>query len=69
MGMSVPEFLDVSNAWPHLDERDERVRVAVNNAMNNLIGYPHGKEDHLPHSPRVIARVLAKWRGATHGRG
>ena len=69
MGVSVLEFLDVLNAWPHLDERDERVRVGVSNAMNNLIGYPHGKEDLLPYPRKTISRVFAKWRGDTPERG
>ena len=45
----------------------ERQDLAVNNALNNLLGYPHGKEsswsEFISADPTEVADVLARWRG------
>ena len=40
---------------------------ALNNAMNNLLGYPHGKHDawtkYFDFTPEELRAVFVKWRG------
>lgn len=64
-GMEVPEFLAVVDKWPNVDDSEESVFLAINNAMNNLLGYPHGQDlnDHIRASKPDILRVFQKWRG------
>jgi hypothetical protein len=44
-GIERGEVKEVLNAWPDVTEEDEVVSLVLNNAMNNLLGYPHGCED------------------------
>ncbi len=66
MGFSPEEFCDIANRWPNVDFDSTDVRVAVNNSMNNLLGYPHHCEADWPQyisvSPLEVARLLKKWR-------
>jgi hypothetical protein len=34
----------IADGWPELRRPSEEVARAVNNALNNLLGYPHGKD-------------------------
>lgn len=65
MGLEVSEFLAVVVQWPDVDDSDTVVYLAINNAMNNLLGYPHGKElsRYMDASRPEIARIFTKWRG------
>lgn len=67
MGIEVKDLLAVVNKWPEVDDSEEVVFLAINNSMNNLLGYPHGKHfmwSEFIHAPQSeIARVFAKWRG------
>lgn len=40
-GISRAELAEVVAAWPEVDEHTDEVRLAIRNAMNNLLGYPH----------------------------
>jgi hypothetical protein len=57
----------VVNRWPVDDEQDEVAHLAINNALNNLIGYPHRREHEWPQHISVpaaeVGRIFAKWRG------
>lgn len=70
------ELREMVAAWPDATvttswEVDaERVMfTAVNNVLNNLIGYPHGEWDRLSAElgvgPRELADILGRWRGDT----
>ncbi len=52
--------------WPRVDEADPNVQRAINNAMANLLGYPHGCERDwhrfISADPGVVNRIFAKWR-------
>jgi hypothetical protein len=65
-GLDVNQFLDVYQAWPDVDDAEEAVALAINNAMNNLLGYPHGYHEQwsimMVASQRDVARVFKKWR-------
>lgn len=66
MGVTVDEFIEIINTWPEIDENDENVLMAINNSMNNLLGYPHGKHDQWEEYMDVplnrINEVFQKWR-------
>lgn len=57
---------------PTLDETREDVRIAINNALNNLTGYPHRCSPEvwhqfIPAHPDEVRRILKKWkRSPTH---
>ena len=57
----------VVDAWPAVDETSENVVLAINNSMNNLLGYPHGRDrewrQYISVSPEEVARIFGKWRG------
>ena len=67
MGIEVKDFLKVVAKWPDVDEAEETVFLAINNSLNNLLGYPHGKHskwsEYVSASQSEVARVFAKWRG------
>lgn len=46
----------IAAAWPETDAHD-----AVNNVLNMLLIYPHGRQ--LPAPGQEIALALARWRG------
>jgi hypothetical protein len=56
----------VAEEWPSWDNEGEQ-SVAVNNALNHLLGYPHKRwdvwSDYISSSPIEVVRVLARWRG------
>jgi hypothetical protein len=45
-GLDRSEVRQVLNDWPNVDWSNTIVMRALNNTLNNLIGYPHGMEDH-----------------------
>ena len=65
-GLERSEVKAVLRAWPKLVETKEEVQVAINNTLNNLLGYPHGCEKEWPHfisvSSNEVKRVFNKWR-------
>jgi hypothetical protein len=64
------EAKEVLESWPNVNEEDKIVSLVINNAMNNLLGYPHRCEgvwdEHISVPREEVARVYGKWRG---GRG
>jgi hypothetical protein len=65
-GLERAEVAEISRTWPNVDESDERVDLAVNNALGNLAGYPHGREQDwdrfLSVSPARLLDALKRWR-------
>jgi hypothetical protein len=76
-GLSHEQVTQLVRAWPHLDGlpeevlADRGVEVAINNAMNNLLGYPHRCDDvwdQFISVPREeLSRIFRKWRSGTSG--
>jgi hypothetical protein len=65
-GITVLAFKKITKAVPNIDDSNEKVILAINNAMNNLLGYPHGCQDewqkYMPIPSAEIERVFIKWR-------
>ena len=65
-GVERSEVRSILDAWPNLDETNENVLLAINNSMNHLLGYPHGRErewsQYISARPEDVARILQKWR-------
>lgn len=66
-GLTRDDVQAVLNRWPLDDKRDGVAQLAINNALNNLLGYPHGWEDVWPRyisvTPAEVGRIFARWRG------
>jgi hypothetical protein len=65
IGLTSDEVDAVLAAWPAATE-GEAQDIAVNNVLNNLLGYPHGLwaqwSDYVSVEPAEVASVLARWR-------
>jgi len=65
-GVNRDDVKTIVDAWPSVDEAQENVSVAINNSMNNLLGYPHGREKDWPRyisvPPTEVRRIFDKWR-------
>ena len=52
---------------PNIDDLSEETFLAINNSLNNLLGYPHGGESKwdgfISVSPAEVEHIFAKWRG------
>jgi hypothetical protein len=67
-GLERDEVRRVLGSWPDIDETDQNVVIAINNAFNNLLGYPTPNKGEI--WPRFIsvggmelARIFDKWKG------
>ncbi len=65
-GITVSAFKKIAKAVPNIDDSNDKVMLAINNAMNNLLGYPHSCHEewqkYMPIPLADIARVFTKWR-------
>jgi len=66
-GLTRDEVASVAQQWP--DRCDgEDVELAINNALNNLLGYPHrcGNvwNDYISVSPSELRDLFRRWRSA-----
>jgi hypothetical protein len=72
-GLERDEVRRIVFSWPALDENEESVVFAINNSMNNLLGYPLGEaEEAWPSFISVnregLASIFDKWtRKPQHG--
>ena len=67
-GLEREEVRSVLRSWPEIDETDQSVVVAINNSINNLLGYPApNKREVWPKFISVdgmeLARIFDKWKG------
>jgi hypothetical protein len=66
IGLERNEVAVVLADWPETSNSEDQA-LAVNNVLNNLVGYPHGASDETWHSyieasPEDVAAVFARWR-------
>jgi hypothetical protein len=43
-GLTRKEVRSFADAWPNVDLESADVALAINNALNNLLGYPHSED-------------------------
>jgi hypothetical protein len=43
-GLTRSQVRAVADAWPNVELKSADVVLAVNNSLNNLLGYPHGQD-------------------------
>jgi hypothetical protein len=69
-GLQRSELAKIVEALPDIDDSDERVSLAINDVMNNLLGYPHGQDSvwaQFISAPRTeVRRVLEIWHEKTN---
>jgi hypothetical protein len=71
MGVDVNTLRSVLDAWPAVDDSQDPVRIAINNSLNNLLGYPHAF--HAEWDARIsvpkadVERVFSRWLGEDVG--
>lgn len=67
-GLTRSEVRAVADAWPNVEWSRTEVVLAVNNALNNLLGYPHGQDsvwsEWISVSPRELDDLFCRLRGA-----
>jgi hypothetical protein len=67
-GLERNEVREIIEQWPVDDQSDEKAARAINNAMNNLLGYPHGQKEVWPEYISVpkdeLHTIFRKWRQA-----
>jgi len=66
-GLTIDELRKIADALPNLDLEDENVNLAINNSINNLLGYPHGCSDevwskYISVSEDELRKIFLKWR-------
>jgi hypothetical protein len=65
-GLSRSEVRSVMDQWPVDDRSDEKAALAINNAINNLLGYPHDQEEawskYISGSREEVYAIFEKWR-------
>jgi hypothetical protein len=71
-GLKRDEVKNVLESWPNVDESEGSVVLAINNSLNNLLGYPWSARDHewpkfISVSKEEVGRVFSKWRGERIG--
>jgi hypothetical protein len=63
-GLEHSEVADIAFA-PTMNDASPTMNLAINNAMNNLSGYPHKRQDiwsqYISVSPEEVRRILNKW--------
>lgn len=67
-GLERDDVKRILMAWPEVNEADEYVVQAINNSLNNILGYPaRNKEEMWPKfisvTPAAVATILDKWKG------
>jgi hypothetical protein len=66
-GISSADFRVVSGSWPQVNFQDEKVVLAVHNALGNLLGYPHGHNEiwgaRISATRDEVAKLFEKVRG------
>jgi hypothetical protein len=63
-GLERADVARVSRSWPNISVEDEIVDLAVNNALGNLTGYPHGEDlsRFISATPERLSEILEKWK-------
>lgn len=64
-GFHKNEMIKIIDCLPNINDSDEITKRAINNSINNLIGFPHNKEkywdDYISVSPTELESIYKKW--------
>lgn len=60
IGVDIEEATDVVREWPDVDLSNEVVFLTVSNLLNNIAGYPHGRDKELQYHG-VTQVELSNW--------
>jgi hypothetical protein len=70
-GLTRSEVRDIADAWPNVELRSSNVHLAVNNSLNNLLGYPHRQDsvwsEWIPVNRRQLGELFSRLRGGADG--
>lgn len=65
MGVTHRRLVEIARAYPEVDGNDPEVVGAIIGSMNNLVGYPHGKDrvwrQYLSVSSKHVSELLDRW--------
>lgn len=65
-GLKRDEVAELVKVWSNVDHTSKLVQVAINNSLNNLLGYPHKRfdiwNDYISVSPSELADLFRKYR-------
>ncbi|MGW4097185.1 hypothetical protein [Mycobacterium sp. NPDC004974] len=66
IGLDRNEVRRIAESWPDWEDEDEQ-NLAINNALNNLLGYPHNRwdvwHDYISATGPELCGVYARFRG------
>jgi hypothetical protein len=67
-GLERNDVKKVLSSWPELNEADESAVLAINNTLNNLLGYPTPNKreiwrTYISVMPWDVAAIFDKWKG------
>jgi len=69
-GLDRYELAEIVASIPDIDDSDERVSLAINSTMTNLLGYPHSDatawEQFISVPESEVSRVFEKWKDESH---
>jgi hypothetical protein len=70
-GLTRSEVRAVADAWPNVELQSTNVHLAVNNTLNNLLGYPHRQDsvwsEWISVDRRQLDELFSRLRGGTGG--
>ena len=65
-GLTRNEVREISDRWPVIDEKSESIKIAVNNSINNLLGYPieypERWDEYISISRETLQDIYSQWR-------
>ena len=65
-GLTRNELKTIVSSFSDIDDSDKLTKRAINNSLNNLIGFPHKKEEfwneYISVSPTELKRIFKKWK-------
>jgi hypothetical protein len=67
-GLTIDELRNIADALPKLDLDNDNFKLAINNSINHLLGYPHGCseevwKEHISVSKKELERIYLQWTG------
>ena len=67
-GLDRSEVRKIAEEWPKCSASAEDVTTAVNNSLNNLLGYPHSEDAVWPQWISIGSEQLKEWYKRLPGR-